>query len=382
MTNRTKLRRDYSNLKRKILTRIVSVTLLAITIAIAYSWLRVSGSGSKYDLVITEGSTMFSVNAFGLFPLIFRKNPGFFLVLVLAFLALLQLFVYWLLKYFGEINSGLDKLLEEADGDITLSPELSSLERKLNAVKAALKQRKENAEQAEQRKNDLVVYLAHDLKTPLTSIIGYLTLCSEVPQMPLAQREKAIGITLEKAFQLEQLIDEFFEITRFNLQTIVLNKSETNLSLMLEQIADEFHPVLASQNKRAVVHVPEELTIWADADKLARVFTNILKNALSYSYENSIINISGASQDETISISFTNKGVPIPANQLETIFERFYRLDSSRSSGTGGSGLGLAIAKEIISAHGGMITVESDVERTVFRVILPTTQEVEIQMPS
>jgi len=106
--------------------------------------------------------------------------------------------------------------------------------------------------------------------------------------MPLEQRAKYTGVTLDKAFRLEQLIDEFFEITRFNLQTIVLNNSKVNLPFMLQQIADEFYPVLASQGKRAVVHAPDELILWADGDKLARVFGNVLKNAISYSYETAL----------------------------------------------------------------------------------------------
>jgi two-component system sensor histidine kinase VanS len=181
-----------------------------------------------------------------------------------------------------------------------------------------------------------------------------------------------VGITLEKAYRLEQLINEFFEITRFNLQTIILNKEKINLLFMLQQMADEFYPMLApAQEKQVSVNVPDGLTLWGDADKLARVFNNILKNALAYSYENSAIAISAQEQDKNIIITFTNQGDPIPPEKLETIFEKFFRLDTSRSSNTGGSGLGLAIAKEIVNAHGGNIFVQSNPEKTVFTVVLP-----------
>ncbi|WP_313292933.1 sensor histidine kinase [Faecalispora jeddahensis] len=223
-----------------------------------------------------------------------------------------------------------------------------------------------------QRKNDLITYLAHDLKTPLASVIGYLCLLNEAPDMPETQKEKYTGIALQKTYRLEELINEFFDITRFNLQSLVLNKSKIDLSLMLRQMADEFYPMLIPKEMEAVVHVPENLILTGDADKLARVFNNILKNAIAYSYENSVIDISATQQGQNVVITFTDHGEPIPPQKLNTIFEKFYRLDSSRSSNTGGAGLGLAIAKEIVTAHGGTITAESDAERTVFTVKIPS----------
>ncbi len=227
------------------------------------------------------------------------------------------------------------------------------------------------AETEMQRKNDLITYLAHDLKTPLASVIGYLCLLNEAPDMPEAQKEKYTGIALQKAYRLEELINEFFDITRFNLQSLTLNKSKVNLSLMLRQMADEFYPMLVPKGREAIVSAPENLTLTGDADKLARVFNNILKNAIAYSYENSVIEISAEKQSENIVITFTDHGEPIPPQKLETIFEKFYRLDTSRSANTGGAGLGLAIAKQIVTAHGGTITAESNAEHTVFTVKLP-----------
>lgn len=222
-----------------------------------------------------------------------------------------------------------------------------------------------------QRKNDLITYLAHDLKTPLASVIGYLCLLNEAPDMPEKQKEKFTGVALQKAYRLEELINEFFDITRFNLQALALNKSKINLSLMLRQMADEFYPMLMPKGRKAEVRVPEGLTMTGDADKLARVFNNILKNAAAYSYENSVIEIAAERRDENIVVTFTDRGDPIPPQKLETIFEKFYRLDSARSSQTGGAGLGLAIAKQIVTAHGGTISAKSGPERTVFTVVLP-----------
>lgn len=311
--------------------------------------------------------------AFNLYQQLFRNYKhlwtaaGFLLVLLFIFYQALSRFT----RYFNEVSAGLDKLVEEAGGDIILSPEMDFMEKKLNTVKNTLEKRAREAQEAEQRKNDLVVYLAHDLKTPLTSVIGYLSLLDEAPEMPPEQQAKYVKITLDKACRLEQLINEFFDITRFNLQRIVLDKEEIKLPHMLMQLADEFYPLLAPQGKKAVVEAEEHLTVYGDADKLARVFNNILKNALAYSYANSTIEIAAKKQGANVVITCTNRGKAIPPEKLDTIFEKFYRLDAARSGQTGGAGLGLAIAKEIVIAHGGSITAESNASRTMFTVTLP-----------
>jgi two-component system sensor histidine kinase VanS len=277
-------------------------------------------------------------------------------------------------KYFNEINDGIDILVADEDKEILLSPELDFMEKKLNTLKDTLEKRAYEAQQAEQRKNDLVMYLAHDIKTPLTSVIGYLSLLDEAPDMPVAQKAKYVNITLEKANRLEKLIDEFFEITRFNFQINILTKENIDLYYMLAQITDEFYPLLTAKGKQAILDIPEELTIHGDPDKLARVFNNILKNAVAYSADNSIINIDAVITDEIVAVSFINDG-SIPQNKLESLFDKFYRLDSARSSDTGGAGLGLAIAKEIVISHGGRIYADSDGNQTAITVELPAMQE-------
>ncbi len=315
--------------------------------------------------------------AVALYNLLFRdRKPiwmgiGLFALLLAVFYVILRHYFSRFNRHLSEVSTGIDKLVVESTEEITLSPELELIGEKLNAVKAMLERRVRDAQEAEQRKNDLVVYLAHDIKTPLTSVIGYLSLLDEAPDMPAEQKAKYVKITLDKAYRLEHLIDEFFEITRFNLQTIVLEEAEINLPYMLLQMADAFYPMLAPGGRKAVVDAEEGLTLWGDADKLARVFNNILKNAIAYSDENSTIAITARKQGDMVAITFANRGRTIPQSKLDTIFERFYRLDGARSSGTGGAGLGLAIAKEIVSAHGGSITAESSNSRTVFTVMLP-----------
>ncbi len=301
-----------------------------------------------------------------------RNNIDIIIVItmIVFFFILLRLSFSWFTKYFDQIVTGVDKLAEEADETIVMSPELKFMETKLNEVKDKLKKRTEKAQTEEQRKNDLVVYLAHDIKTPLTSVIGYLSLLNEAPDMPTEQKAKYVGIALEKAYRLEKLISEFFEITRYNLQYVPLNKENINLCYMMVQIADEMYPQLAASGKQIETDIKEDIIVYGDSEKLARVFNNILKNAIAYSMDGSTIYITAEAKPDKVVIRFKNQGT-IPQNQLSSIFEKFYRLDAARSSATGGAGLGLAIAKDIISLHGGIIRAESDIECTTFTVELP-----------
>jgi two-component system sensor histidine kinase VanS len=369
------IRNDYTKLVRKIFFRML---LIVFATAATVYFLRfvIQDNFSVGEIIVEFLKNQFYLSdsdAVIIYRYTFLNNLDIITVIaiLISLVILLRFSISWFTKYFDEVSAGMDKLVEESDNEITLSPELDFMEIKLNQIKNNLEKQKKAALDAEQRKNDLVVYLAHDIKTPLTSVIGYLSLLDEAPDMPPEQKAKYVGITLEKAYRLEQLINEFFEITRFNLQAIVLNKEKINLLFMLQQMADEFYPMLTPQGKQVYVNVPEELILWGDADKLARVFNNILKNAIAYSDDNSVIGISAGQQDKNIVITFMNQGSPIPEHKLETIFEKFYRLDTARSTNTGGVGLGLAIAKEIITAHGGTISVESNQDNTAFTVKLP-----------
>lgn len=246
-------------------------------------------------------------------------------------------------------------------------------------IKASMQRQEQLQREEAGRKNDLITYLAHDLKTPLTSVVGYLSLLEEVPEMPAEQRVKYVHITLDKALRLERLINEFFEITRYNLQQIVLEKESVNLSFMLVQMTDEFYPILQNHGNALLLErscQEENITVYADGDKLARVFRNILKNAIAYSYPDTEIRVGSRTEGGRVRIFFTNRGKTIPRQKLDSIFEKFYRLDDARSTNDGGAGLGLAIAREIVTLHGGVITAESRNEVTTFTVELPLMESI------
>ena len=314
------------------------------------------------------------MEAIRIYDRVFRNNVVFICIafIMIIFFSLLRIILNWFTKYFEAINQGIDALLSD-DAHIYLPPEMAATERKLNAMKSELKQRTLEAELANRRKNDLVMYLAHDIRTPLTSVIGYLNLMAEAPDLPAEQRTKYMNITLDKAYRLEKMINEFFEINRYNLQQIHIIKEKVDLCYMLVQLSDELSPMLSANGNFTTLRMDENITVYADPDKLARVFNNILKNAAAYSFPDTEIIIFVEEKDDMVSVSFINKGEPIPREKISSLFIKFYRLDASRSSNTGGAGLGLAIAREIIALHGGALTADCENDTIIFTVTLPKT---------
>lgn len=311
--------------------------------------------------------------AYNLYQQIFRNHMDLVIIIsiVLVFFIVFRIYLNWFTNYFMEINNGIDTLIDEETEEISLSPELSATEKKINTIKHTLEKQKLDVRLAEQRKNDLVVYLAHDLKTPLASVIGYLNLLHDGENLPVELREKYFAITLDKAERLEDLINEFFEIARFNLSDITLQYSRVNVRRLLEMLLYEFQPMLKERNLLCNLNIPEDTILKCDANKMQRVFDNLLRNAVIYSYEDTEINISVTENDDAILFRFSNHGDTISEDKLERIFEQFYRLDATRSTSNGGAGLGLAIAKQIIELHNGTIMAKSENDITTFEVTLP-----------
>lgn len=194
--------------------------------------------------------------------------------------------LYKTLSYVDSIVDASALLISDKEEDIVLPEDLLDVEKRMNQIKKQARKNLRLAQENEQRKNDLIVYLAHDIKAPLTSMIGYLSLLNEINDMPLKQRVKYINIALEKSYRLEDLINELFDISRFNAETIILSKEELNLTMMLEQIVDDFYPILKENNKEITIKSDDKIIIYADSDKIARVFGNIIKNAINYSINN------------------------------------------------------------------------------------------------
>lgn len=313
-----------------------------------------------------------------IYELVFERAYFIFIIFGTTLIIVLSLLYKLLNKIFSyvfAVSESADKLFDKNVEYINLPPEMVEVEKKLNHFKTEAIKNERLTRENEQKKDELIVYLAHDIKTPLTSMIGYLSLLSEIKDMPQEQRNRYIGIALDKSYRLEYLINELFDVARFNSEKIVLEKEEINLNLMLEQIADDFYPTLKEMNKKINFTSDEKTILYADPDKLSRVFNNLIKNAVNYSKENTDIDISILNKENQATVKITNKGKQIPKEKLDKIFEKFYRLDSSRTSKTGGSGLGLAIAKEIVELHGGRIYAESDMKETTFSVILPIIEQ-------
>ena len=313
-----------------------------------------------------------------IYELVFERAYFIFIIFGTTLIIVLSLLYKLLNKIFSyvfAVSESADKLFDKNVEYINLPPEMVEVEKKLNHFKTESIKNERLARENEQKKDELIVYLAHDIKTPLTSMIGYLSLLSEIKDMPQEQRNRYIDIALDKSYRLEYLINELFDVARFNSEKIVLEKEEINLNLMLEQIANDFYPTLKEMNKKINFTSDEKTILYADPDKLSRVFNNLIKNAVNYSKENTDIDISILNKENQATVKITNKGKQIPKEKLDKIFEKFYRLDSSRTSKTGGSGLGLAIAKEIVELHGGRIYAESDMKETTFSVILPIIEQ-------
>lgn len=371
---KNKKKGEYSEFQEKIMRRFCGNALVSVlTVLFLYLFLWRQRGGDLIVWFLESVVRMEHEQAFLMYHFYFRsfKEVYFMAAVILIFLALLWRLFRWITRYFQEINQGIDALLAEDAAQIHLSPEMLPFESKLNTVKQTLEKQKQETALAEQRKDELVMYLAHDIRTPLTSVIGYLNLLEEEPDMPVRLRAKNTHIALDKAYRLEEMVNEFFEITRYNSQQIQLSKEPIDLYYMLVQLSDELSPILASNGNSVVLDAEETIMVSADPDKLTRVFGNIFKNAAAYSYPKSEILVSARETECDVAISFQNQGNPISDEELSSLFDKFYRADKARISDTGGTGLGLAIAKEIILLHGGTICAASENNTVTITVRLP-----------
>ncbi len=278
------------------------------------------------------------------------------------------------IRYISRISDAVQKISE---GDLNTSieiigdDELSGMAANLNRMVEDIRQLMDKEREAERTKNELITNVAHDLRTPLTSIIGYLELLAGGTGIAPEMQHKYIEIAYGKSRRLEKLIEDLFGFTKLNYGRIAMHVAPIDIVKLLSQLLEEAYPNFVEKGLSYDLqsNVPAKV-ITADGNLLARLFDNLIGNAIKYGADGKRVLVKVVGEEEWVTVSVTNYGYVIPANELQLIFNKFYRVERSRSSSTGGTGLGLAIAKEITDLHGGTIQVTSDLNGTVFTVRL------------
>ena len=303
-------------------------------------------------------------------------RPGTMIVLLYVLLGIGVFSVSFLLlqsrsmRYISRISSAMREIAE-GDLNITLDvegdDEFADMAENLNNMVEELRQLMDKERESERTKNELITNVAHDLRTPLTSIIGYLELLSGPVKLNEEMQKKYLDITYKKSKRLQKLIEDLFGFTKLNYGKISMKVSKVDIVKLLSQMLEEFYPNFMEKN--LAYELQSNVTakvITADGNLLARLFDNLINNAIKYGSEGKKIIVKVDATDTVV----TNFGYVIPKEELPLLFEKFYRVEQSRSVNTGGTGLGLAIAKNIVDMHGGTIGVTSDLNGTVFTVKL------------
>lgn len=245
----------------------------------------------------------------------------------------------------------------------------------VNALVDTITQAMQEERASEKSKDELITNVSHDLRTPLTSIIGYLGLIEDHQYQSEEDIVKYSHIAYDKAKQMKNLVEDLFEYTKVQQHGAPVNLMTVDLGQLLEQVGASFE--LEADKKGMAINVtcePSPLSITADPEKLGRLFSNLVANALKYGYGASYIHLTAKQLGEKVVITVADDGEKIPAEAVKHLFERFYRVESSRNKATGGTGLGLAIVQSIVELHHGSVTARSDDQETAFVVTLPVKQ--------
>lgn len=279
------------------------------------------------------------------------------------------------MKYLDEIADGLKKIANEdlqyrirEDG----RDELRNLASNINYMADEINRKIIAERQSEQAKADLITNVSHDLRTPLTSIMGYIGLVKEGKYDNDKEMKEYLNIAFNKAEKLKILINDLFEYTKFSSNAIKINKVKINLIEFLSQLSEELMPLFEENNLKLLSYYGKEegIQVDIDPDKMVRVFENLFTNAIKYSYKPGVISIDVVKEKGFVTTVIRNRGENIPKEKVEKLFDRFYRVEESRNTQTGGTGLGLAISKNIVELHGGYIWAECFGEEISFFVKL------------
>lgn len=296
----------------------------------------------------------------------------------LVFVLCLYLFMRSSIRY---INQIIEKVKDISEGDfdnpieVKGNDEFAAMAQNLNQMQKNIKDIMERERLAEHTKNDLVSSVAHDIRTPLTSILGYLGWVRERQDLDEETRNKYIDIVYNKAKRLEQLTNELFGFVKLEHNELQIHTALLDLIQLIEQMLDEMTPSFVKYGIEVKFQHPlKSLCIEADGDLLARLFGNLLNNAVKYGKEGKQVLVKIEPTEDWVVTKVVNYGHVIPKEELDSIFMKFYRTEQSRSRNTGGTGLGLAIVQQIAALHHGEVHVKSDLQGTVFEVDLPLKQ--------
>ena len=278
-------------------------------------------------------------------------------------------------SYLQQIKEGLNEIAKgnfNTHISVRSDNELGTVAESINLMSAQLYDSLQEERHAEKTKNDLITGVSHDLRTPLTSILGFLELIDKDRYINEVELRYYINIAYDKSLSLKKLIDDLFEYTRIN-NGMPLHLRELDITGFFRQLADEFVPSMEKAGMIVRIHAPEQpITMRVDGDQLVRAYENLLSNAIKYGNEGKVIDIHILKEDDgQVVVQISNYGNPIPERDLPYMFDRFYRVEQSRSKETGGTGLGLAITKSIVEVHGGEISVTSSRAKTTFETRFP-----------
>lgn len=365
MSNRFRTRIVINIFYSAIIACLIEVFLVA-NVSMITSYLRETRHGDSFFLQLMELDT--------LMMLIYVLSG--ILIFSITFLALQEKS----LRYISKLSAAI-RNISEGDLNTTIEvvgdDEFSAMAVNLNKMVGDIRSLMDKEREAERTKNELITNVAHDLRTPLTSIIGYLELLSGKVAIPPEMQKKYIDIAYAKSKRLEKLIEDLFGFTKMNYGKVSMHVSKVDVVKLLSQLLEEFYPSFMDKNLSYELksNVPAQI-ITADGNLLARLFDNLINNAIKYGADGKRVLVNIHASESVVAISVTNFGYVIPEEELPLIFNKFYRVEQSRSTHTGGTGLGLAIAKNIVDMHGGTISVASDLNGTVFTVKLKTNFDI------
>ncbi|MDO4788009.1 MAG: HAMP domain-containing sensor histidine kinase [Johnsonella sp.] len=365
--------------QKKFHTKILSNIIYSLIISSLLEWFLVNNLFKISDFLAMKQSQN------GVILAIARFEAVIVLMLALIGIAMFTL-IFWLLqrKAFGYIENISMAMKSIAGGDLSTrievegDNEFSDMAATLNSMVSDIRSLMDKEREAEKTKNELITNVAHDLRTPLTSIIGYLELLSKNDKLDEQTRNKYTQIAYAKAKKLEKLIEDLFGFTKLNYGKIAMKLEKTDLVKLISQLMEEFYPNFSEKNLSFSLKSNQpSAPVYADPNLIARLFDNLIGNAIKYGAEGKEINVRIESEEKYTTVYVINYGKVIPKEELPLIFEKFYRLEQSRSSETGGTGLGLAIAKNIVDMHKGSIEVKSDLDGTAFIVKLKNDLDID-----